>query len=354
LSARHHRRPRSNDETQRARLAGPVCVEIVAFLPIHYAIAKALGPRPLAVPPDGEQQLRAAIDALSEHVEIHSDLPGDTTPTPQAGQSRPTFVLRRLEQGLAITARVRPAGPEGPSIPPGRGATTVVAQIDGNAVRATRDLRQERDQLEEVLAGCPMLLAGRTAEDQFVLGTRDDALEGLAELHTLGERVGLQWPEGQTLHLCPPVGLEQLRHSIQHHKGAFLAQGHVSVPGQGRIQLLDLADYLAASPSRFLARGDQDCYVALTSQLRARLDELLALGERSKRGLRFHPLAAPLVAGAVDSAHIETDEAWQRRIERWGETDDEPGVPSTFRGNLRPYKDRTVIVLGLRRPQHQQ
>nr|MBA3538558.1 DEAD/DEAH box helicase [Deltaproteobacteria bacterium] len=105
--------------------------------------------------------------------------------------------------------------------------------------------------------------------------------------------------------------------------------------------LAEIVDYLSASPGRFLrltGKDGEERYVALTSELRRRLDEILGLGTHAGRGLRFPSLAAPLVAELLASSQIEADASWRRQVERLTASGTEPVVPSTLRGELRPYQ----------------
>jgi superfamily II DNA or RNA helicase len=332
-------RPRSDEETITIVDGGPRAVEIVAFAPIHHAIARALGEKPLDVPTSGEAQLRAALHALSGRVAVQADLEGDAGDAGSVpGDSRPRFLLRALGDGLSAAAHVRPFGAEGPVARPGQGGATFLAQIAGHPARALRDLAEETRRLEGALAACPVLSACRGADADFVLPDRDRALEAILELRALGGDVAVEWPEGEALEVSDATGIERMRWEITSDAGSFVTRGALAVPGQPDIELADLADYLSASPGRFFRLVGEPRYLALTADLRTRLDEILGLAERSGRALRIHPLAAPLVADLLGSSRVEADEGWQRQVARFTASGADAEVPSTFRGELRPYQ----------------
>jgi SNF2 family DNA or RNA helicase len=118
----------------------------------------------------------------------------------------------------------------------------------------------------------------------------------------------------------------------------FLLRGGVAIPGGKELELSELIDYLSASPGRFFRLAGDERYVALTAELRACLDELVAMSERTGRGLRVHPLAVAPVAQLLGSSQVEADAAWQRQVERFSVVGTEPTVPSTLRAELRPYQ----------------
>ena len=332
-------RPNRDEETLTIVDGGLRAVEIVAFAPIHHAIARALGAKPLDVPSSGEAQLRAALHALSGRVAVQADLEIDAGDAEAVcGHSRPCFLLRALGDGLSVAAHVRPFGAEGPVARPGRGGATFLAQVSGHTARAVRDLAEETRRLEGALAACPVLSACRSADADFVLPDRDRALEAILELRALGSEVAVEWPDGEALEVSDATGLERLRWEITSDAGSFVARATLLIPDHADLELADLADYLSASPGRFLRLAGEPRYLALTADLRTRLDEILGLGERSGRALRIHPLAAPLVADLLGSSRVEADPGWQAQVARFAASGAEAAVPSTLRGELRPYQ----------------
>ncbi|MBK6534104.1 MAG: DEAD/DEAH box helicase [Deltaproteobacteria bacterium] len=331
--------PRSEEESVTVVDGGPRTMEVVEFAPIHHAIARALGVKALEVPRSGEAQLRAALGALSGRVAVQADLPSAGGDADAArGDARPCFQLRALGDGLSVAAHVRPLGADGPVARPGRGGAVVLTVVSGRRVQATRDLAEETRRLDRALAACPALSAGRSADADFVLPNPDRALEALVELRALAGDVVLEWPDGEVLQVSEPVGSEQLRWVIKSDAGSFLARGTLAIAGRKAIEIADLADYLSASPGRFLQLAGETRYLALTAELRERLDEILGLTERAGRGLRVHPLAAPMVAELLGDSALKADDGWRRQVERFAASGDEVEVPSTFRGELRPYQ----------------
>ena len=80
--------------------------------------------------------------------------------------------------------------------------------------------------------------------------------------------------------------------------------------------------------------------MALTHDLRRRLGDLRAISEERGEGLRFSPLAAPMLEDLADElGAMETDDAWEEQLRRIREAADfEPSLPSTLRATLRDYQ----------------
>ena len=332
-------RPRSDEESVTIVERGPRAVEVVEFSPIHHAIGRAIGTKPLDVPTAGEAQLRAALSALSDRVAVQADLSSDAGDAEAVrGDPRPWLLLRPLGGGLSAAAHVRPLGANGPLARPGHGGATFLTKLAGRPARASRDIEEETQRFESVLAACPALAAWRSGDTDFVLPDIERALEGLTELRALGRDVAIEWPDGEALQVSEAIGLEHLRWIIKSNASGFLAHGTLAIPDHKDLELADLADYLSASPSRFLRLADEERYLALTADLRKRLDEILGLSERSGRGLRIHPLAASLVADLLGSSRVDADKGWRLQVARFTASGAEVSIPSTLRGELRPYQ----------------
>ena len=104
------------------------------------------------------------------------------------------------------------------------------------------------------------------------------------------------------------------------------------------MDLLKLIDLVSASPSRFVALNDGR-FLALTEQLRHRLGELAAYGERKNDSLRFPQIRAMALSDLDEWCTLKADKHWNaclKRIEDAGDVVAE--VPSTLNAELRDYQ----------------
>ncbi len=332
-------RPRDDEQTLAVSRKGNHSVEVVEFTPIHHSIARVLGRKPLEVPRNGESQLRATLTALSGRVAVQSDISGDADEAASVrGDTSPYFLLRRIGDGISVAAHVRPLGPQGPLARPGGGGVHLLAHVSGHHARATRELKEEATRFERAMTACPLLSSYGSNDVDFVIPTRDSAIEAILELRALADEVVVEWPDGEALQVSDAIGMAQLRMDIKSDAGSFVMHGALAIPDQKDLDLAQLIDYLSASPGRFLRLAHEERYLALSSELREKLDELLALSDRVKRGLRIHPLAASLVADLLASSEVEADQGWQRQVECLTETGIQTEIPSTLRAELRPYQ----------------
>jgi superfamily II DNA or RNA helicase len=334
--------------------AGPSTVDIVALGDEHREIAKVLGKKGLDLPATAEARLREVLTALSRFVPSDADL-GAGAASPSGAQSpgelvvadaSPTFLVRALGEGVSVQAIVRPLGLGGPAFPPGSGGATAFAEIEGKRLRAERDLAEERRRLSAVLTSCPTLASALSSESGYTLRDRDAALSALLELRAAEAR--LEWPDGGEIEVTDEIALGALAISLRAAGGVLEADGALQVPGSRSLELSTLLGYLDASPGRFLRVGD-DRFLALSREMRRRLDELRAVSEQGPKRLQFHPLLLPEVETLLDGARIEADDAWRAQRDRFSASGSEIEVPTTFRGELRPFQQdgfRWLVRLG--------
>jgi superfamily II DNA or RNA helicase len=308
-------------EAARVMRAGPAAFELVTFEPVHHDIAKILGKKPLLVPLADERRVTALLTALGGRLHVEADL--GAGPQPVTSDALPTFELRRRGEGLAIDAVVLALGAGGPRVRAGHGAREVYAEIDGRRARGVRDLTREVEALRAVLEACPSLVG----DGALILPEREAALTALSELTAAG--ASLAWPAGDPIRLVE-LGPAELELTLVSQEEGFAVEGRL-----GGTDLGTLLGYLAASPGRFL--GPSDRLIALTAELRRRLDELRALSEPGPR-LRFHRLRLPLVDELANGAQVRADEGWRAAVSRLTALGEDPPVPSTLRAALRPYQ----------------
>jgi len=334
--------PTSAEETTMLVSAGPTTIEVIELEEKHRAITKVLGKSGLDLPAGAEPRLREILALLSRFVPADADLDVSSDAPADAGElvvadATPTLLVRPLGDGLTLQTIVRPLGLRGPAVVPGVGGTTAFAEIGGQQVRARRDLAAERRCLAAAIAACPTIASAQTSEAGYTLRERDLALAALVELRSAGSSVHLEWPEGQPLEVTDTISVEALAVSVRATGDAFEIDGALEVPGGRPIALAPLLGYLDASPGRFL-QLDQGRFLALSHDMRRRLDALRALGEPSRKRLRVHRLLVAELEDLLAGARIDSDAAWRDQRDRMTATQIEDEVPSTFRGELRPFQ----------------
>lgn len=308
-------------------------VRLVRFEPAHRDIARILGPEGLKVPEGAEARLLEGLAAVAPMVTVHSDIVGDDSAAEtMAADARPHLHLSPFAAGLTLELRMHPFGDSALQLLPGQGRATLLTEIEGRAVRCTRDLEGERTAAREVLDACPALRDNDSWS--WSLDDLETALTTLEQLHALGEAVVLDWPEGKRIGLTAEMQMASLRIKIEQEGDWLDLQGEIRLDS-GRILLMqELLDLAAAAKGRFIPLGERD-FLVLSQALRRKLDGLRGLTDNG----RFHPLAAPAIAEAIEGMTLDADKAWQGLLDRLAAVEElEPEIPSTLQAELRDYQ----------------
>jgi hypothetical protein len=164
---------------------------------------------------------------------------------------------------------MHPFGDSGPQLLPGEGRATLLTEIEGRAVRCTRDLEGERTAAREVLDACPALRDNDVLE---LVARRpgngaDDARA--APCARRGGRSGLA--RGQADRADAEMQMASLRVKIEQEGDWLDLQGEIRLDS-GRILLMqELLDLAAAAKGRFIPLGERD-FLVLSQALRRKLD----------------------------------------------------------------------------------
>jgi SNF2 family DNA or RNA helicase len=303
----------------------------------HRQVAEILGKNGLTVPATARQQVIDSIASIASMLTVQSDIGGTSSHALSVvADSRLHIHLQPVGQGIQIEMFVQPFSDGGPLYKPGVGGTTVLAEIDGKQLQTTRDFQLENRYLKQALSECPELYAVK--EPKWLLDDAESALEALLHLQALGDFAVLEWPKGKKIQLSRETGLSQVRFSVRKEKDWFSVEGSVQIDDQQVLDMQRLMSLLNASSGRFLKLEDGQI-IALTRELRQRLDDLSGLGDVQKDKVRFHPLAALALDEITNGMAITASKPWKDQLLRLSEMGDlNPKLPSTLQGELRDYQ----------------
>jgi superfamily II DNA or RNA helicase len=246
-------------------------------------------------------------------------------------------------EGLHVRLVVTPLGLNGPRLTPGQGRTHIMAAVNGEPLSADRDLALEQSHLEEVMDACPMLGSGsgveRVAADWIVDGA-EGALALLELLPRLPAVAGIDWPKGQ------PISVDTAQLSQMHvrlHTGRewLELQGGIEIDEQMVVSLQTLIQFSAQGESRFVPLG-AGRYLALTGELRARLQDLASVSQSNARsgGVQVPHVAANWVQATLEGSFFDADKAFGERLKRLADVQHTvPLLPSTLQAQFRPYQE---------------
>ncbi|NOQ63953.1 MAG: ATP-dependent helicase, partial [Methyloprofundus sp.] len=305
----------------------------------HRQVAKILGENGIRVPLSAKQQVIDSITAIASNLIVQSDIDiGDLGGQIERveADARLHIHLQPVGEGLQIEVFVQPFSDAGPIYKPATGGSTVVAEIDGKQVQTSRDFKLEKKHLKQFLKQCPELYPSR--DQKWILEEADMALEALLQIQQVDDFVVMEWPKGQKIKVSREAGLQQAHFSVRKEKDWFAIEGEVKIDNEQVYDMQRLINLLNASSGRFLKLEDGQ-FVALTAELRQRLDDMAGLGEQKGKQLHFHALAAPALHEAMEGMDVKAAKQWQDQLKKLASMADlEPELPSTLQGELRDYQ----------------
>ena len=318
----------------------PTRLRVVRISAEHRRIGAIVG-NGLVVPLHAEQQVLKAISAISSIVTVQSDIGGSGGDIAQVtADSRLHVHLLPYQQGLKMQVLVRPLPDAGAYYPPGSGAESVIADVNGARVEARRNLNAEREAERQLVGACLALEGAEAEHGEWLLGQPMACLELLTELQALDPaQVLLAWPEGESFRVTKQAETSSVHLSIKRDKDWFAASGELVVDENKVMDLRQLLDAVKNSKGRFIELG-QNQFLALSSELHRRLMELSSFGETHGDGVRVHALASfALEELALDAGGVKADKLWREHLARMASSAEyTPQLPSTLQAELRDYQ----------------
>lgn len=318
-------------------------------------LANRLGPQGLRRPAaEGVDGLFDQLGELPANLTIFSQL--DQIPLAAAAETADERVVVQLlpaGRGLRLRLRVRPLGPDGPCLPPGRGAAAIWATTQGIRRRIKRNLSAESSAAAQLAA-----LGGLAPEDRdpaiseeesasWLLSDPRQCLDFLARLQEHSPATVLEWPEGEGFSLSPTAGVNRLHLKVSKKNDWFGLEGTLRLDNGLVLELDKLLRAASSSPGRFIPLG-HGRFLSLSAELRRKLDEIEAYAEIRRGEVRMHPLAAHLLLGQAGQAEaqrrgpeprLEVDQAWRNFLTRLARTDTQPApLPADLNTELRHYQ----------------
>ena len=307
---------------------------VIALNATHRRIAKLFGDG-MVIPESGGEQLRAAIDGAARHFTVHSEI---ATGAPEApGDTMLRAELAPHGVGLRLHLAVRPFGGQGPRYTPGRGSMRVFARIGEQSQAVLRNLHAERSALDTVLGALEEF-----AVDADTLDAQcDDPAQCLAlveALQALPEQVSIEWPAGVKFRISRTYSTSDLQVTLNRRHDWFSASGGLTLDDGEVLELRRLIESARGRHGRFIALGDGG-YVALSEELRRRIEELALLDDAATGPAQLPLSAALAIAAATDGAQLQPGKEWTATLARIEEAQSlDPVPPSTLQAELRPYQ----------------
>ncbi|KIG18991.1 Superfamily II DNA/RNA helicase, SNF2 family protein [Enhygromyxa salina] len=290
------------------------------------------------IPDAGRERLLDSLAGLATSTELIIE--GEDSLAGHSVDADPRLVMQLQWNGSTFVAhaKVAPLGPDGPHFAPGDGPVKIVGRVASQMLACTRDPGEENRAYQAMLAACPCLDSQPEDEGRWSIHELDTALEVLLELHALGDEITLTWPLERKLGVPRELTNQDMRVAVQSNKDWLQVDLELSVDEARVLGFKQLLDSRRGD-GRFIALGD-DQFVALTSDLRRRIDALENLGTLEKSGLEIHPVTLPLLEQIVaEPGALRTDKQARARLDKLakiaGKT---PRLPRGFQATLRDYQ----------------
>ncbi len=305
----------------------------------HEQIVNIIGDG-LLLPKDAETQLRETLSTLAPMMNIQSDIAGVDNADEIASDPMIHVHLLPYGDGLRLSLRVQPFGNHnGPIYPPGHGRKNLLIEIDGIKTKIQRDLGLENQHAQDLQDNVEMLADWEDLDDEIVLQGAEEALEALTGLHDLGDKISIEWPEGEFMRVNSTLGAKNMRLSVNEKGEWFELEGEVQVNDDLVMSLGQLLELSQGNKSRFIKMSDGQ-YVALSRNLKKKLQAVSAYADIQDESIRISGLASLALEDFLDEVDaLEGDGKWKEHINKLKDIQDKHyDVPATLQAELRDYQ----------------
>lgn len=313
--------------------------QIIDFTEAHVALSKIIGPlNKLSIPKESKKRIKTIVKAMGQQMSIQSNLGEDAV---RKGADGTLHVhLTPLNEGMKVNLFIRPFGVEGPYFKPGHGFQTPQAVVKNKPQRVLRQLTQERERADRLIAAIEPLYLNNAGSDEWILDNPTQVLETLSQLQGFPEAIKLYWPNGQKMNVTSPMHSTALSLRVKGNLEWFSLEGELRIDEKTVMDLKNLLDLIGPDAPRFVQIGDAQ-FLALTDHFKQLLGELKALSQVERGKLKFHTLSTSAVSEIAESvADFSTDEQWATAKQRLQNAlSHQPKVPNTLKAELRPYQE---------------
>ncbi len=305
----------------------------------HVDIAGSFGDGKLKIPPQGREKLLRAIQPLSSKISIQSDLEEHFENLPHiAAETRIHALITPNGEGFHLEFFVKPFGSVPPYFKPGKGLESVIADVDGVRTRTKRDLKAERELLDEVEAMCPFLAEFESRNYEWELNDAEECLTAMVEMEKprVEGKLVVEWTKGQKLKLLGSVNFDNLSLVVKGKNNWFEVEGKVEVNENLTLSMQELNGLLNENTKKFIELSDGQ-FIAITEKLRKHLQSLNAVLDDENR---LHNLRSGILEEfAEELENFKADKAWKDHLEKIKAANKfVPELPATFEAELRPYQ----------------
>ncbi len=292
----------------------------------------------IEVPKEAKEMVIRVVSAMAPHLAVHTDIAGVAPDVEEiAADATPYIHLIPFGTGLRAETLVKPFVEGEAFHHPGVGGKVVLAEIGGKKFQAQRNLRQEQEKADNVIAACPVLSHTDEGSGEWTIAEPEECLELVSQLQELKSEVIIQWPQQESFRVSATMEASAFDMRVKQDNNWFEATGELRVDKKTVISMTKLLELSRETSSRFI-QMDNGQFLALSKSLKRRIEELDAFSEDTEEGVRFSPLASlALEDFTSEMGGVTGDKHWKANLKRFSQTT-EPLLPSTFQAELRDYQ----------------
>ncbi|WP_052444545.1 DEAD/DEAH box helicase [Flammeovirga sp. OC4] len=299
-------------------------------------------PQEIVIPKKGKKQLKEAITALGQTLNIHSNVEDirEELPEVKADQTIHALLTPR-GNNILLEIYMKPFKTIPPYVTPAAGKTVLVEEVDRVRTRAIRNLDEEKALLEKFYYQRPFLDNTNDGHHAWELSDREETLNALQELQFGDIKPVVEWPKGVRFKLLSKVGGENITMNIQSKKRDWFAvSGEVKVNEEVIVSLESLLKAFKNDPNSSYVEIEKDQFIALTDSLRKQLATLTSVAVEDKLDFKVHRLSSYGALNALtNEALVRSDKSWQTLQEQINTASETTyAVPNTLQATLRDYQ----------------
>lgn len=299
----------------------------------------------VTVPEEGKDKLVQLLGEISKHVTVQSDLlttatNSNLTVKNVEPDNRIRVQLLPFGDGLKAELFVKPFSEIPPYSKPGAGGKVLITNVNGEQWQVKRDFGKEIEFSNAVLNDIQMLESVDMSDNLISFDDPMDSLHLLDVLASHKDKCVIEWPEGERFKIRSMTGFSDLKMRIKSKTNWFELEGELRVDEDTVISLQQLMSLMKKGHDRFIELKEGE-FIALSQDLKKRLEELYSFSTNEKNGLQLNKFASIAMGDLFDEVgDLKSDKAWKSFRKRiTSPTSLEVAIPSSLHADLRPYQE---------------
>lgn len=293
------------------------------------------------IPVKGKDKLFKTLAHVSSFMTVHSDsvIAEENIKSVQA-DSRVRVQILPVGGSLKAECFVKPFGTVPPYSKPGKGGKTVYGIIENEKCIVNRNLEQELANVITLANAVSEIADADLITAPVMFSDPHECLSLLEVLRSHQEIAVVEWPEGERFRVRQSLSFQQLQLKVNSRGNWFELSGELKLDENRVLTLQQLLSMRTKSKGRFVEIGDNE-FVALSEELKKRLDELAIYSSIDKKEIKVNKFASHALEEITQNAgSFKTDKAWKEFQKKIKITDNLIiGIPTTLEAELRPYQE---------------